>query len=183
MTTEAIELKPCPFCNGVAELVEYAMPAGGPCFYYSCADEHCQGCATPLDKCARRSDAAKQWNTRPTPPLSGSDIVSKIREALERGVPHIESAIICAWPGQPLGDFNWLMSLREALALLPQLEAMLAKEPVLVMGMTIEQIAHLKSWFENRTGKDVPQFWEEAFNAGVSACRAANIPYVESEEG
>lgn len=37
-----------------------------------------------------------------------------------------------------------------------------------VLGLRVDEIARLKSWFENRSAeKNITDFWEEAFNAGV----------------
>lgn len=58
--------------------------------------------------------------TRPTPPHSGADIVGKIREAL-KAADHI-----CRVDNWPLNR----LKVQETLALLPQLESLLAKEPV-----------------------------------------------------
>lgn len=59
MTTEAIELKPCPFDGGEA----YISGSGDFLGCYSCG---------AMVSCETIDVSIKEWNTRPTPPLSGS---------------------------------------------------------------------------------------------------------------
>lgn len=71
--TEAIEMKPCPFCNGKAWL-RFNDTAD-----YKEHWEWCCGCdfknKCPVEPFATNKDKAKcieEWNTRPTPLHSGS---------------------------------------------------------------------------------------------------------------
>jgi len=40
-------------------------------------------------------------------------------------------------------------------------------DQVRVLGMTVAEIARLQRWFQNKSGKTVSEFWQEAFDAGV----------------
>lgn len=42
-----------------------------------------------------------------------------------------------------------------------------------VAGMKVSDIRRMQIWWDNGNPKPFAQFWEEAFNAGVSAAKAA----------
>jgi hypothetical protein len=42
-----------------------------------------------------------------------------------------------------------------------------------VLGLSVADIGNLKAWFESRTGRSVSDFWQDAFDAGVRACKLA----------
>jgi hypothetical protein len=52
----------------------------------------------------------------------------------------------------------------------------LKQSEIRVLGLTVEEISRLKSWFENKSGKNITEFWEEAFNAGVKTATVINQP-------
>jgi len=49
-----------------------------------------------------------------------------------------------------------------------------------VLGLSVQEIARLKSWFENKSGKNITEFWEEAFNAGIKTAGHLSQPVRES---
>lgn len=63
MTKPTIELLPCPFCGGEAEL-ESDDGATGAQHFVECCSHECIGFFRPYNTFATKSDAAKAWNTR-----------------------------------------------------------------------------------------------------------------------
>lgn len=41
--------------------------------------------------------------------------------------------------------------------------------PTEILGLTIQEIATLQRWFEQKSGKSIADFWSEAFDAGVES--------------
>lgn len=114
--------------------------------------------------------------TRPTPPHSGSapDIVSKIREALELSRNHAAFADARYNP-------DVQHKCNEALALLPQLEKLLAKEPV-----PLEKIAKALQHCDQQDGM-YPCTWDNLnkhikrsyLDKAKAALTAAGVSYAE----
>lgn len=56
-------LKPCPFCNGKAEVCELHLSNYGKIYYHV----HCKTCSAMLNKeFASREEAIETWNKRAT---------------------------------------------------------------------------------------------------------------------
>ena len=75
------ELLPCPFCGGVAELVETMgsqASAFSPYFRVTCAE-----CGVHQDQWDERKPAIAAWNTRATPKSSEGELLEEAIEVLE----------------------------------------------------------------------------------------------------
>ena len=89
--SEAVELKPCPFCNSAAEVIFVTGEAFD--WWACCTNKHCGAkirfTANSSDKAdPRRSAAIAAWNTRPSPD-AGEPVVLRaaICEALLNAFP------------------------------------------------------------------------------------------------